>query len=87
MKASGKSRRVNPTGRVDIAALGVLDRLMERYAPNLRSVVFDAGEVEKQLRVTAAKVLGPRTTELRMVKRIAPVLGAAMRDAKGMKAS
>jgi hypothetical protein len=72
---------------VDVAALGVLDKLMTAYAPNLRAVVFDAGELEKQLRVTVAKLLGPRTTELRMVKRVAPLLGAAMRDAKGLKAS
>lgn len=86
MKASLKSRCLDPTGRLDVAAVETLDRVLMAYAPNLQAVLFDNSDVEKQIRVTAARFLGPRTTKLRMVKKVAPLLGAAMRDA-GLKAS
>ena len=82
-------KKTDPTGRLDVAAVRVVDELMRLYVPNLRDAVFDGGMLEGELRLTAAKVLGPRVPKLRVVRRavkaVVPLMGAAMRDARRLK--
>jgi hypothetical protein len=78
-------RKPSPTGRLDIAAVRIVEDLLRVYAPNVRAVVFDGGAREKDLRITAAKLLGPRTRKTRLIRQLAPVVGAALRD--GMRAA
>jgi hypothetical protein len=83
-------KQADPTGRLDVAAVRVVDELLRMYWPNLRYAVFDGGELEAKLRLTAAKLLGPRVPRLRIVRKavktVAPLVGAAMRDARRLKA-
>ena len=83
-------KQTDPTGRLDVAAVRLVDELMRRYCPNLRATVFDGGQMEAELRLLGAKVLGPRVPRLRVVRKavktVAPLMGAAMRDARRLKA-
>jgi hypothetical protein len=80
----------DPTGRLDVAAVRVVDELLRVYAPNLRDAVFDGGQIEGEFRLGAAKLLGPRVPRLRVVRKavktVAPVIGAALKDARRLKA-
>ena len=83
-------KRTDPTGRLDLVAVRLVDELMRRYLPDVRDKVFDDGTLEEQLRLTAAKVLGPRVPRLRVVRKavktVAPLMGAALKDARRLKA-
>ena len=83
-------KRTDPTGRLDVVAVRVVDELLRAYCPNVRDAVFDGGQIEGELRLTAAKVLGPRVPKLRVVRKavktVAPLVGAAMRDARRLQA-
>ena len=82
-------KRTDPTGRLDVAAVRVVDDLMRIYCPNVREAVFDGGEIEGELRLSVAKLLGPRNPRLRVVrvavKRTAPIMRAAIKDARRLK--
>ena len=82
-------KQTDPTGRLDVAAVRVLDELLRAHCPSLRDAVFDGGEIEGEIRLGAAKLLGPRVPKLRLVRKavktVAPVIGAAMRDARRLK--
>ena len=82
-------KRTDPTGRLDVAAVRVVDEFLRMYVPNLRDAVFDGGQIEGELRLGAAKLLGPRVPKLRVVRRavktVAPVIGAALKDARRLK--
>ena len=82
-------KQTDPVGRLDVAAVRVVDELLRMYSPNLRDVVFDGGQVEGELRLGAAKLLGPRVPRLRVVRRAVkmavPVIGAALKDARRLK--
>ena len=83
-------KQVDPTGRLDVAAVRVVDELLRAYCPNVRDAVFDGGQIESDLRLGAAKLLGPRVPKLRVVRRavktVAPLMGAALKDARRLKA-
>lgn len=82
-------KQTDPTGRLDVAAVRVVDELMRAYCPNVRNAVFDGGQLERELRLTAAKVLGPRVPRLRVVRRavktVAPIVAGALKDARRLK--
>jgi hypothetical protein len=78
-------KRVNPVGRLDIAAVRLLEQVLKVKAPQLRAVLFDGGKQEQGLKLAAAKLLGPRTGRARLIRNVAPVLGAAFRDARGIR--
>jgi hypothetical protein len=65
MKAQVKTRRMDPTGRLDVAVFNVLDRLLERYLPKARNVVTTH---ERELRALLAKHMGPRNKRARLVR-------------------
>jgi hypothetical protein len=83
-------KQTDPTGRLDVAAVRVVDELLRMYSPNLRDAVFDGGEIEGELRLASAKLLGPRVPRLRVVRKavktVAPLVGAALKDARRLKA-
>ncbi len=78
-------KRVNPVGRLDIAAVRLFDEILKVKAPMLRAAIFDGGAKEKQLRVGAAKLLGPRTKQLRQIRDAAPLIGAALQDVRRVR--
>jgi len=78
-------KRVNPVGRLDIAAVRLLDEILKVKAPAIRAALFDGGVQEKRLRVGAAKLLGPRTRETRMIRDAAPLIGAALQDVRRVR--
>ena len=78
-------KRVNPAGRLDVAAVRLLDEILKVKAPVLRAAIFDGGAKEKQLRVGAAKLLGPRTKQLRQIRDAAPLIGAALQDVRRVR--
>jgi hypothetical protein len=77
-------------GRLDVAAVRTLEELLRVHFPNIRDAVFDGGDIEGELRLGAAKLLGPRVPKLRVVRKavktVAPLMGAAMKDARRLKA-
>ena len=79
-------KQTDPVGRLDVAAVRVVDELLRMYCPNLRDKVFDGGQMEAELRLLGAKVLGPRVPRLRVVRKavktVAPLVGAALKDAR-----
>lgn len=79
-------KRTDPVGRLDVAAVRTLEELLRVHFPNLRDAVFDGGEIEGELRLGAAKLLGPRVPRLRLVRKavktVAPVIAGAMKDAR-----
>ena len=79
----------DPIGRLDVAAVRVADELMRMYCPNLRDAVFDGGKIEGEVRLGAAKLLGPRVPRLRTVRRavktVAPIVAGALKDARRLK--
>ena len=83
-------KQTDPMGRLDVAAVRVVDELLRAYCPNLRDAVFDGGQIEGELRLGAAKLLGPRVPRLRVVRKavktVAPMVKAAMKDARRLKA-
>ncbi len=56
-----------------------------RIFPALRSALFDGGAKEKQLRIGAAKLLGPRTRQTRLIRDTAPLIGAALQDTRRVR--
>ena len=82
-------KRTDPTGRLDVAAVRTLEELLRVHAPNLRDAVFDGGDIEGELRLGAAKLLGPRVPRLRTVRRavktVAPIVAGALKDARRLK--
>lgn len=83
-------RQANPVGRFDVAAMRVIDKFMRMYCPNVRDVVFNGGQTESELRLGAAKLLGPRVPRLRVVRKavktVVPMVNAAIKDARRSKA-
>jgi hypothetical protein len=83
-------KQTDPTGRLDVAAVRTLEELLRVHFPNIRDAVFDGGELEGEIRLQAARVLGPRVPRLRVVRKavktVAPLMGAAMKDARRLKA-
>jgi hypothetical protein len=79
-------KQADPTGRLDVAAVRLVDELLRAYCPNLRDRVFDGGDTEGTIRLGAAKLLGPRVPRLRLVRKavktVAPVIAGAMKDAR-----
>lgn len=79
-------KRTDPVGRLDVAAVRTLEELLRIHFPNLRDAVFDGGQIEGELRLGAAKLLGPRVPRLRLirkaVKTVVPVIAGAMKDAR-----
>lgn len=84
-------KQTDPTGRLDVAAVRLLQEFLRVHFPNASAAVFDGGEIEGELRLGAAKLLGPRVPRLRLVRRavktVAPVIGAALKDARRLKAT
>ena len=78
--------RTDPTGRLDVAAVRTLEGLLRTHLPEVRDVLFDGGNFERDFRAAMAKVLGPRIPRLRTVRRavkqVAPLMGAALKDAR-----
>jgi len=83
-------KQTDPTGRLDVAAVRTLEELLRVHFPNIRDAVFDGGQLEGELRLTAAKVLGPRVPRLRVVRKavktVAPLVAGALKDARRLKA-
>jgi hypothetical protein len=79
-------KQTDPVGRLDVAAVRTLEELLRIHFPNLRDAVFDGGQIEGELRLGAAKLLGPRVPRLRLirkaVKTVVPVIAGAMKDAR-----
>jgi hypothetical protein len=82
-------KQTDPTGRLDVAAVRTLEELLRIHFPNVRDAVFDGGRIEGELRLGAAKLLGPRVPKLRTVRRavktVVPIVGAALKDARRLK--
>jgi len=82
-------KRTDPVGRLDVAALRIVDEVLRMSFPALRDELFDGGKREADLRLGAAKLLGPRVPKLRTVRRavktVVPIVGAALKDARRLK--
>jgi hypothetical protein len=82
-------KQTDPVGRLDVAAVRVLDELLRAHCPSLRDAVFDGGDIESEVRLGAAKLLGPRVPQLRVVRKAvktaAPLMQAALKDARRLK--
>jgi hypothetical protein len=83
-------KQTDPVGRLDVAAVRTLEELLRVHFPNIRDAVFDGGDIEGELRLASTKLLGPRVPRLRTVRKavktVAPLMDAAMKDARRLKA-